>query len=196
MRVGRECSGLVDCGPPAFGGKLESNAVSPAFLPAANKIKKLPVEKGGVFGTRRVPEKHMSRSRFSPLRNVIDQIIHDIGSDILPVSVWTRPPIRTWRLPAFGGNVFRRRNILKPVRATVPRQPPKGLPKFLMLDCYRNMAWPIWTAVDWAKVGSYAWIVAQNIVCLLNGTGSYRSCRKCQHANHCDSLRPPSPVPL
>lgn len=52
------------------------------------------------------------------------------------------------------------------------------------------MACPIWTTVDWAKIGSYAWIVAQNIVCLLNLTGSYRGYRKFQQANHYDSLRP------
>ncbi len=62
MRVGRECPGLVVSGPSAFGSKWEGNAVLAASLPATNKIKKLPVEEGGVFGTRRVPEKHMSRS--------------------------------------------------------------------------------------------------------------------------------------
>ena len=100
---------------PLFWGRYEGNAISVTLLPAANKIKKFPVQKGGVFSTRRIPQKHMSRSTLSPLRNMVDQIISKIGSDILPVSVWTRPPVRTRRLPTSGGNVYGRRDILEPV---------------------------------------------------------------------------------
>ena len=85
----------------------------------------------------------MRRSSVPKLRNMVDQFIRTIGSDIVPVSVRTGAPIRTWRPPPLDGDVFGRGDVLEAVGAAIPRQPPEGRPRRVIVDAERNMARPV-----------------------------------------------------
>ena len=85
----------------------------------------------------------MRRSSVPQLWNMVDQFIRTIGSDIVPVSVRTGAPIRTWRPPPLDGDVFGRGDVLKAVGAAIPRQPPEGRPRRLIVEDERNMARPV-----------------------------------------------------
>lgn len=123
-----------------------------AVLPAPHKIEELPIAKGNIPRTPGVREKHMRRSNVPKLRNMVDQFIRTISSDIVPVSVRTGAPIRTWRPPPPDGDVFGRGDVLEAVGATIPRQPPEGRPGRFIVDAERNMARPVRAARSTASL--------------------------------------------
>lgn len=94
----------------------------------------------------------MRRSSITQLRNMIDQLIRTIGSDIAPVSVRAGAPIRTWRPPPLDGDVLGRGDVLEAVGAAIPRQPPEGRPRRVIVDAERDMPRPVRAARSTASL--------------------------------------------